>query len=81
IQAVLTLYAQGLFTGLVIDAGDGVIHVVPVVDGYSFSHLTKCMNVAGRHITSYLVDLLLMRGYAMNKSADFETVRDIKEKL
>ncbi|KAL4192021.1 hypothetical protein AMTRI_Chr06g191940 [Amborella trichopoda] len=81
IQAVLTLYAQGLLTGLVIDSGDGVTHVVPVVDGYSFPHLTKRMNVAGRHITSYLVDLLLRRGYAMNRTADFETVREIKEKL
>lgn len=81
IQAVLSLYAQGLLTGLVIDSGDGVTHVVPVVDGYSYPHLTKRMNVAGRHITSYLVDLLSRRGYAMNKSADFETVREIKEKL
>ncbi|KAG2261418.1 hypothetical protein Bca52824_068497 [Brassica carinata] len=81
IQAVLTLYAQGLLTGLVIDSGDGVTHVVPVVDGYSFPHLTKRMNVAGRHITAYLVDLLSRRGYAMNKTADFETVREIKEKL
>ncbi|KAL0761541.1 hypothetical protein Bca101_077691 [Brassica carinata] len=81
IQAVLTLYAQGLLTGLVIDSGDGVTHVVPVVDGYSFPHLTKRMNVAGRHITAYLVDLLSRRGYALNKTADFETVREIKEKL
>ncbi|KAJ0972537.1 hypothetical protein J5N97_020496 [Dioscorea zingiberensis] len=81
IQAVLTLYAQGLLTGLVIDSGDGVTHVVPVVEGYSFPHLTKRMNVAGRHITSYLLDLLSRRGYAMNRTADFETVRDIKEKL
>ncbi|XP_074265907.1 actin-related protein 2-like [Silene latifolia] len=70
-----------LLTGLVIDSGDGVTHVVPVVDGYSFPHLTKRMNVAGRHVTSYLVDLLTRRGYAMNKAADFETVRQIKEKL
>jgi len=40
-----------------------VIIQVPVVDGYSFPHLTKRMNVAGRHITSYLVDLLSRRGY------------------
>jgi actin-related protein 2 len=72
---------SGLLTGLVIDSGDGVTHVVPVVDGYSFPHLTKRMNVAGRHITAYLVDLLSRRGYAMNKTADFETVREIKEKL
>lgn len=35
---------------------------VPVVDGYSFPHLTKRLNIAGRHITSYLIDLLLRRG-------------------
>jgi len=81
IQAVLTLYAQGLLTGLVVDSGDGVTHVVPVVDGYSFPHLTKRLNIAGRHITSYLIDLLLRRGYAFNRTADFETAREIKEKL
>jgi actin-related protein 2 len=78
---VLMETIEGLLTGLVIDSGDGVTHVVPVVDGYSFPHLTKRMNVAGRHITAYLVDLLSRRGYAMNKTADFETVREIKEKL
>ncbi|GFP95197.1 actin-related protein 2 [Phtheirospermum japonicum] len=67
IQAVLTLYAQGLLTGLVIDSGDGVTHVVPVVDEYSFPHLTKRMNVAGRHITSYLVDFLMRRGQVFLK--------------
>jgi len=35
---------------------------VPVLDGYSFPHLTKRLNVAGRHITSHLVDLLTRRG-------------------
>jgi actin-related protein 2 len=81
VQAVLTLYAQGLMTGLVVDSGDGVTHVVPVVDGYSFPHLTKRLNVAGRHVTSHLVDLLLRRGYAFNRSADMDTVRAIKEDL
>lgn len=81
IQAVLTLYAQGLLTGLVIDSGDGVTHVVPVVDGFSFPHTTKRMKIAGRQITSYLIDLLLRRGYAFNRTADFETVREIKERL
>ncbi|KAF1865337.1 hypothetical protein Lal_00004711 [Lupinus albus] len=77
----ISLFIPGLLTGLVIDSGDGVTHVVPVVDGYSFPHLTKRMNVAGRHITSYLVDLLSRRGYSLNRTADFETVREIKEKL
>ncbi|GBG85475.1 hypothetical protein CBR_g40116 [Chara braunii] len=81
VQAVLTLYAQGLLTGLVVDSGDGVSHVVPVVDGFAFPHLTNRLNVAGRHITAYLVDLLLRRGYAFNRTADFETVRELKEQL
>lgn len=81
IQAVLTLYAQGLLTGVVVDSGDGVTHVVPVYDGYSMPHLIKRMNLAGRDITNYLIKLMLLRGYAFNRTADFETVRQIKEKF
>ncbi|CAD7705452.1 unnamed protein product [Ostreobium quekettii] len=81
VQAVLALYAQGLLTGMVLDSGDGVSHVVPVVDGMVYPNLTRRLNIAGRHVTSHLVDLLLRRGYALNRTADFETVRQIKEEL
>ncbi|XP_010861644.1 PREDICTED: actin-related protein 2 [Bison bison bison] len=81
IQAVLTLYAQGLLTGVVVDSGDGVTHICPVYEGFSLPHLTRRLDIAGRDITRYLIKLLLLRGYAFNHSADFETVRMIKEKL
>jgi actin-related protein 2 len=81
IQAVLTLYAQGLLTGVVVDSGDGVTHIVPVYEGFSLPHLTKRLDVAGRDVTRYLIKLLLVRGYAFNRTADFETVRQIKEQL
>ena len=80
IQAVLTLYAEGLQTGVVIDSGDGVTHIVPVYDGFALPHLTRRLDIAGRDVTRYLIKLLLMRGYAFNRTADFETVRQIKEK-
>jgi len=81
IQAVLTLYAQGLLTGVVVDSGDGVTHIVPVYEGFSLPHLTRRLDVAGRDVTRYLIRLLLLRGYAFNRTADFETVRMMKEKL
>lgn len=81
IQAVLTLYAQGLLTGVVIDAGDGVTHICPVYEGFALPHLTRRLDIAGRDVTRYLIKLLLLRGYAFNHSADFETVRMMKEKL
>lgn len=81
VQAVLTLYAQGLQTGVVVDSGDGVTHIVPVFDGFAMPHLTRRLDVAGRDVTRYLIKLLLLRGYAFNRTADFETVRQLKEKL
>jgi Actin len=54
---------------------------VPVVGGYAFSHLSKRLNVAGRHVTSHLVNLLQRRGYALNRSSDFAAVGVLKEKL
>ncbi|VDN11792.1 unnamed protein product [Dibothriocephalus latus] len=81
IQATLTLYAQGLMTGVVVDSGDGVTHICPVYSGHTMTHLTKRLDVAGRDITRYLIKLLLLRGYAFNQTADFETIRQMKEKL
>jgi len=81
LQAMLVLYAQGLYHGVVVDSGDGVTHVVPVFDGVTPQNLIKRLNIAGRHITSHLIKLLQIRGYAFNRSADFDTVRQIKEKF
>jgi actin-related protein 2 len=79
-QATLVLYAQGLMTGVVLDSGDGVTHIVPVYEGVTPAKLVKRLNIAGRHITEYMIKLLQLRGYALNRTADMETVRQVKEK-
>ena len=66
-------------TGLVMDSGDGVTHIVPVVDGFSFPHLTKRLNVAGRHITAHLSKLVQQRGHASG-ILDMESMRCLKER-
>jgi len=81
IQALLTLYAQGLLTGVVLDSGDGVTHVCPVLEGFAQPNLVKRLNVAGRHVTTYLCKLLQLRGYNFNRTADADAVREIKEAL
>ena len=40
IQAVLSLYAQGLASGVVVDSGDGVTHIIPVYESTVLNHLT-----------------------------------------
>jgi len=80
-QAVLSLYASGRTTGLVVDAGDGVIHIVPIYEGFAISHAISRIDIAGRDITEYLRRLLRQRGHALTSSAEREIVRDIKERL
>jgi len=76
-QAIMALYGTGRQTGIVLDSGYGVTHVVPVYSGEPVSHATTCLGVAGCDLTENLIQVLSEKNISIEK----ETARDIKEKL
>ena len=80
ITPLLSLYASGRHTGLVIDSGGGVTHVVPIFKYHACTHAIQCHDISGRTITEYLTKLLCDRGYSFT-TTELEKVRDIKERL
>ena len=81
IPAVLSLYASGRTTGIVLDSGDGISHAFPIYEGFGLHRGILRLDLAGRDLTEYLVKTLGERGYDFDTTAEHEVVRDMKEKL
>lgn len=94
VQAVLALYAQAHqqlvveqnqsvgvpdLTGLVVDSGDGLTHVIPVADGFVIGSCIQELPVGGRHVTQFVADMLSDRAENVPPEQRFEVARQIKE--
>lgn len=90
VQAVLALCASRIFsngnmtdkahlTGTVIDSGDGVTHVIPVVDGYVIGSCIKHIPLAGRDVTNFVLQQLRERGEVFPADDALSIAKKIKE--
>ena len=78
IDALLSLYASGRTTGMVISCGYGLSHIVPIHEGFCLPHAILTLDLAGKDITDFKLKMLREKGYA---EVNREIARDIKEKL
>lgn len=88
VQAVLALAASWAsrsiddrtLTGIVVDSGDGVTHVIPVAEGYVIGSCIKHIPIAGRNITYFIQSLLREREIGIPPEQSLETAKAIKER-
>ena len=78
-QGILSLYSAGITTGIAVDCGEGIAHCTPVFESYSLEKANKHLDLGGRDVTNFLIRLMQRRGFSFNTSADFETIRRVKE--
>jgi actin-related protein 3 len=87
VQAVLALAAswtsrnvkERTLTGTVIDAGDGVTHVIPVAEGYVIGSSIKHIPLAGRDITYFVQQLMRDRNEQIPPAESLEVAKRVKE--
>jgi actin-related protein 3 len=90
VQAVLALCASLLtkqdkagknasVTGTVIDSGDGVTHIIPVVEGYVIGSCIKHIPLAGRNVTNFMIQTLRDRGEKLPAGDQLNIAKRIKE--
>lgn len=89
VQAVLALAAswtskqvvERTLTGTVVDAGDGVTHVIPVADGYVIGSCIKHIPLAGRDITNFIQSIMRDRESTIPADDSMETAKRVKEQF
>ncbi|GAX74197.1 hypothetical protein CEUSTIGMA_g1646.t1 [Chlamydomonas eustigma] len=80
-QAALTLYSEGLQSGVVVESGELCTQTASIVDGMMFPSASKFMHVGGQHLSEYLLQLLQLGGHTLNSASDVDLVCKIKESI
>lgn len=79
--SILSLYASGRTTGVVLDVGEGVTHAAPVYEGFALQHSVTRSDVAGRDVTRQLQLQLRQSGISLTTTAEADLAKKIKEEV
>lgn len=69
ITTVLSPYAYGDTTGIVMISSVGATHTAPISDGYGSSRAILCLDLVARDLTEYLEPTLTRGGYSWRTTA------------
>jgi len=81
IPAVLSLYSEGMITGIVCESGHGLTQIAPIYDGFVMSKAVTKIMIGGHDLNQFMSNLLMEKTCKLTSSSEMEIVRDIKEKL
>lgn len=77
---ILSLFSVGLTTGLVVESGDGLTWIVPIINGQILQHAVQKLPLAGIDVNQNLKNLFMREGVSIASSAVDEIIQEIKEK-
>jgi actin-related protein 3 len=71
---------RGVDTGMVVDSGAGVTHVIPIVDGFVINQAIRHIPLAGRDVTNFVLEKLRQRGEPIPPEDALAVAQCVKEK-
>ncbi|XP_048192483.1 actin-related protein T1-like [Perognathus longimembris pacificus] len=80
-HAAGALYASASVTGLVVESGDGVTCTVPIYEGHPLPHAVTKLFVAGKDITTRLIQLLFLKRYMFSSIFNKAFIDEMKETM
>ena len=77
---ILSMFSVGLTSGLVVESGDGITWICPIINGQIVDQSVQKLTLGGTDVNQYLKNLLMREGIHIESSAVDEIIKDMKEK-
>ncbi|XP_035827381.1 actin, clone 302 [Aplysia californica] len=79
--AVLAFYANGRNSGIVLDIGETVTHVMASYESTFFPNATKRVDIGGKDLTEHLQKMLMEKGHSFTTPSELQDIGNMKERM